>query len=78
MQDLLVILSTFCDWSGMEINLSKTVLTAYDFGTRSTPTDTALITYKGERLRSIPHTDSYPYLGFDISLSGDWSKEFDK
>lgn len=54
------------------------MLTAYDFGTRSTPIDLELITYDGRPLKTIAHDVSYPYLGFDISLSGAWTTEFSK
>eukprot|EP00961_Rhodomonas_salina_P104179 1402456-Rhodomonas_salina.1 len=62
----------------MEINLTKTMVTAYDFGTKSVPADLFLITFRGERLRTLSHDESYPYLGFNISLNGDWTDEFDK
>eukprot|EP00961_Rhodomonas_salina_P046038 618110-Rhodomonas_salina.1 len=62
----------------MEVNLDKTVLTAYDFGSNSTPIDVGLITFKGQGLKTIQHTASYPYLGYELSLSGDWTAEFEK
>ena len=52
---LVQVVADFCNWSGMRIKIAKSVITAYDYGTRrDLPTDD--IQYQGQALTSLPWT----------------------
>ena len=68
MQRLLRVVSDFCCWSGMRVKLQKSVITAFDFGSRCTiPTDQIL--YNGAPLVYLPPDKSFRYLGIRTALT---------
>ena len=68
MQALLNAISRFCSWSGMKVKLTKSIITAFDFGKRcNLPTD--CIHYEGAALVSLPADESFRYLGVRAALT---------
>ena len=69
MQKLMQVVSSFCNWTGMKVKMTKSVITAYDYKTREDlPTDG--IRYNGEPLVCLPAHDSFRYLGVRTALAG--------
>ena len=67
MTRLLKVVEEFCGWSGMRIKLTKSVITAFDFGLKQElPTEGIL--YKGKPLVRLAAYESFPYLGVRASL----------
>ena len=67
MQRLMGVVARFCDWSGMRVNLGKTVITAFDYRTK-TDLDTDQIRFNGNPLIRLAADESFPYLGVRASL----------
>jgi len=74
MQRLLQVVSDFCNWSGMRLQLKKSVITAFDFGRRcSLPTEG--IHYNGSALVNLPPEKSFRYLGVRMALTKNRKKK---
>ena len=68
MQKLLQVVADFCNWSGMRVKLQKSVITAFDFGSRSKlPTDQ--LRYNGYALVNLAPDESFKYLGVRTALT---------
>jgi hypothetical protein len=67
MARLLPVVSRFCRWADMRINVSKSVATSFDFAMgRDLPTDG--IQYEGSPLPGIAADEAFTYLGVLASL----------
>eukprot|EP00961_Rhodomonas_salina_P299394 3938899-Rhodomonas_salina.1 len=62
----------FADWSGMWVNVTKSMISAYDFASKS-ELKTSHIKYGGKRFAYLAADKPYKYLGFHISLTLDWT-----
>jgi hypothetical protein len=62
-------LKDFCEATGMEINVSKSLVSGFDFSTRKEIV-THDVHYNGEQLRSVPPNQPFRYLGVLIRLDG--------
>lgn len=71
---LLEVVETFCNWSGMRLNVTKSEISAWDFGRRTEP-DTSNITINKQALARLAPTSPFRYLGFRFSLLGQWDAE---
>mmetsp|Transcript_37221 Transcript_37221/g.99058 ORF Transcript_37221/g.99058 Transcript_37221/m.99058 type:complete len:2324 (+) Transcript_37221:2749-9720(+) len=61
--------SQFCSWSGMRVNLAKSVITAFDFAkNREILTDDIL--YENTSLVNLSSSESFAYLGIRASIRG--------
>lgn len=64
----------FCDWSGMEVNTDKSIVTAIDYSTgKDLPTN--MIHYGEKRLQSVKANEATKYLGVHVSLTLQWVTE---
>ena len=67
MNRALQVVADFCRWSGMRLNLTKSVITAWDYSSkRDLPTD--LIRFEGQPLVNLRAEDHFRYLGVRASL----------
>ena len=65
---LLQVVSAFCAWSGMRLNRSKSIISAFDHRTKSNlPTDSVL--FENQPLVQLPAEESFKYLGVRASLA---------
>ena len=67
-------LRKFCEYTLMEINISKTFITGIDFK-NGKDLDTSKVTWEGGPLKSVPSSYSLKYLGVHIRLDGKWTQE---
>jgi hypothetical protein len=67
MSRLLIIVADFCQWSGMQNKLQKSVASAFDFA-RKEELPTGGILYKGGPLVHLPANASFCYLGVHASI----------
>jgi ribonuclease HI len=74
MNSLLIVVDKFCAWSGMQLNVAKSEISAWDFGTKLTP-DISQVRVNGQTLQCLPATQAFRYLGFRFSLMGKWGEE---
>ena len=64
---LLKVVKEFCGWSGLQIKLIKSVITAFDFGLKQElPTEGNL--HQGKLLVRLAAYESFPYHGVRASL----------
>ena len=62
-------LNTFYKWAGLSVNNAKCAICAHDFGTgKKLSTDHLLI--NGVQVPSLSLTDTYKYLGLEVSVGG--------
>jgi hypothetical protein len=88
LQEMLNRLERFCKWSGMEVNVKKTKVCSYDYGKGKEAADVRELTYNGQLLAEvyddagacsiIAPTTPFPYLGYSMTLTGDWRAEMEK
>ena len=64
---LLEVVADFCRWSGMRVQLKKSVATAFDFRLRQ-ELSTEGILYRGTPLVHLSASESFPYLGVWASI----------
>ena len=64
---LLQVVARFCEWSGMRVNITKSVATAFDFATGS-DLSTEGILYEGLSLPGLAADEAFTYLGVRASL----------
>ena len=69
MQLALDVVTDFCNWSGMRINIEKSEITACDHALDSQP-DTSKITVNGKPLKTLLYNLFFRYLGSRESLLG--------
>ena len=65
---------SFCNWSGMRVNIPKSRCTARNFRTKKDiPLDT--VTYQMQEIPQIPSNKSFKYLGVHVALTRNWNEE---
>jgi hypothetical protein len=68
MNVLLQVVSSFCEWSGMSVNISKSVVSAFDYRLKQDlPTDS--VRFENQTLPHLPADESFKYLGVRASLA---------
>ncbi len=64
----------FCAWSGMRVNIKKSVVTGYDLSSQK-EADVSKISYGGQALLHLPATEAFRYLGIRIAVTGSFQAE---
>ena len=64
----------FCQWSGMQVNATKTEASGHDFKNQCS-LDTSSFSLAGKSLVQLRSTEPYKYLGVRFSLSGSFAAE---
>eukprot|EP00961_Rhodomonas_salina_P030991 416953-Rhodomonas_salina.3 len=98
-QTLMDRMAEFCKWSGMEVNMLKTKVTAIDYVMGEVPSDLKVektteaavesnrrkkeravctVCFDGDRIDFVPPAEPMPYLGYELTLTGDWTHEIQK
>jgi ribonuclease HI len=69
MADMLRVVQEVCDWLGIDINLAKTEVSAYDYGV-GRELDTASLRLGGRMIKRLDPHEAFEYLGIRLSLVG--------
>jgi hypothetical protein len=64
-------LNAFYKWAGLVINNAKCAICAYDFSTGRS-LGTSHIRINGNAVLTLSITDTYRYLGLEVSVGGGW------
>ena len=77
MQVLVTALERFCDWSGLQVNIEKSEISAIDHSTGERMA-TDGIRFKGQSFTALAPDDPYKYLGIRVTMTGDsrFEKEY--
>jgi hypothetical protein len=67
MQSMLNVVADTCGWLGIEINLDKTEISAFDYGA-GVEADTSMIRLKGRPILRLDPVKSFRYLGIRLPL----------
>ena len=74
MQAMLKVVADTCEWLGIDINLDKTEISAFDYGA-GVEADTSMIRLKGRPILRLDPTRSFRYLGIRLPLVGGAEEE---
>ena len=74
MQSALSMVEAFCEWSGMQVNASKSETSGFDFQ-RKLALDTSAFRIGGKVLTQLRPSEPYKYLGIMCSLTGSFQHE---
>ena len=70
-QRLMNVIASFEEWSGIPLNLKKTMLMIVD-GDKQRRQCTEATTYRGQTIRTVPENEPVRYLGFWATANGDF------
>ena len=71
---MLQVVQEVCDWLGIDINLEKTEVSAFDYGT-GRELDTDFLRLGGRKILRLDPRESFKYLGIRLSLVGECKSE---
>ncbi len=74
MQTLVCKEEAFSVWTGIDIHVKNSEITAYDFG-RNCPLETDPIRLLGSAFTKLPPDQPFKFLGVRLTLTGDWTFE---
>ena len=74
MAKLLQCVHEFCEWAGVQINLGKSEVTGYDFGT-GRPINTCSLNIGGQSPKHIHPSTPFKYLGIRLNVLGNMDAE---